>query len=417
MLSFMAGFQLLSGCSKKLSNDFRSRPARETLDSIKPYLHSFGVTRVANVTGMDSVGIPTIMVTRPNSRSLSVSQGKGVDLDSAKASGICESVEQWHAERIARPLRLARFDELSHDSRVIDVGRLPSYLDRFDPGRRTLWIEGYELTSVESCFVPFEMVHLDFTLPFPEGSGCFMPGSNGLASGNTPVEAVLHGLCELIERDALTLFYGMSWDEQWQRRIDLQSVADPSNRRLLEAFAQADIDVAVWEITSDVGVPAYLCSIIEHSRDPFRPIGLARGSGAHVDASAALSRALTEAAQSRLTRIVGTRDDIQNADFELLRTERKFEEGRRQIAAPGQPPREFRPSRSRREHFEEDVAWLRDRLAFAGMPEIVLVDLSRPGLPISVFRVVVPGLEASSEVPGYRPGKRASAPAASNIVP
>jgi len=381
------------------------------LTAIKPHLPTFGITRVANVTGMDTVGIPTVMVTRPNSRSLSVSQGKGVDLDSARASGIFESVEQWHAERIVLPRRLTRIDELARDGRIVDVARLPGYIDQFDASRRILWVEGSDLTSGEMCFVPFEMVHLDFTLPLPAGSGCFMPGSNGLASGSSPAEAVLHGLCELIERDALTLFYGMSWQEQWHRRIDLESVPDPTNRGLLKAFARADIDVAVWEITSDVGVPAYLCSILEHSRDPFRPVGLARGSGAHVDASAALSRALTEAAQSRLTRIVGTRDDIQSVEFDRLRTEDKFEEARRQLAAPARPPRAFQPSQSPppRESLEEDIAWLRDLLAKAGMTEIVIVNLSRQGLPVAVFRTIVPGLEALSEVPGYRPGERAKA--------
>jgi YcaO-like protein with predicted kinase domain len=356
------------------------------------------------VTGMDSVGIPTVMVTRPNSRSLSVSQGKGADLVSAKVSGIFESVEQWHAERIALPLRLARPHELEH---VVDVGRLPGYVEQYDPSVRTLWVEGEELGTGLPCWVPLEMVQLDFTLPLPAGSGYFMPGSNGLASGTSLVEAAVHGVCELIERDAQTLFYGLPWPEQWRRRLDLDSVIDAKNRALLAAFEEAEVDVAVWEITSDVGAPAYLCSILERRRDPFRPVGLARGSGAHVDAGAALTRALTEAAQSRLTRIVGTRDDIQGEDFERLRSEHKFEEGRRQIAAPGRPPRAFQPTLEHRGTLEEDLLWLKESLAHAGMPQLVVVDLSRPGLPIAVARVVVPGLESPSETPGYRPGERA----------
>ncbi len=52
-----------------------------------------GISRVTNVTGLDTVGIPLVMVCRPNSRSISVSQGKGCDLDAAKASGVMESVE------------------------------------------------------------------------------------------------------------------------------------------------------------------------------------------------------------------------------------------------------------------------------------------------------------------------------------
>jgi YcaO-like protein with predicted kinase domain len=74
-----------------------------------------GITRIANVTGLDSVGIPVVMVCRPNSRSLAVSQGKGLDLTAAKASGLMESIETYHAETITFPLRLCSHEELRYN--------------------------------------------------------------------------------------------------------------------------------------------------------------------------------------------------------------------------------------------------------------------------------------------------------------
>ena len=71
----------------------RSVTPRDTLRRIAPHLGEFGITRVANITGLDRVGIPVYVAVRPNARSLSVSQGKGVDRDAAKASAIGESVE------------------------------------------------------------------------------------------------------------------------------------------------------------------------------------------------------------------------------------------------------------------------------------------------------------------------------------
>ena len=71
-----------------------------TLEHIRPRLPEMGITRIANVTGLDRIGLPVVMVTRPNSRSLAGAQGKGLDLDSAMASGVMESVESYHAERI-----------------------------------------------------------------------------------------------------------------------------------------------------------------------------------------------------------------------------------------------------------------------------------------------------------------------------
>lgn len=82
----------------------RSAAPTKTIARLLPYLSDMGITRIANVTGLDRIGIPVVMVTRPNSRSVSVSQGKGLDLDAAKASALMEAVEVWHAEQVDLPM-------------------------------------------------------------------------------------------------------------------------------------------------------------------------------------------------------------------------------------------------------------------------------------------------------------------------
>lgn len=84
----------------------------ETLARLQPLLPTMGITRIANVTGLDRTGMPVVMVCRPNARSVTVSQGKGLTLAAAKASGVMEALEIWHAERIVKPLKLASFDEM-----------------------------------------------------------------------------------------------------------------------------------------------------------------------------------------------------------------------------------------------------------------------------------------------------------------
>ena len=86
--------------------------AEQTVARLKPLMPVFGITRVANVTGLDTIGIPTVMVLRPNSRALAVSQGKGTSLAAAKASGLMESIESYHAERITLPLKLGSYEDL-----------------------------------------------------------------------------------------------------------------------------------------------------------------------------------------------------------------------------------------------------------------------------------------------------------------
>jgi len=392
-----------------LQGSCRTIEPAETLRKVQPLLRLAGITRVANVTGMDTVGIPTVIVSRPNSRSLSVSQGKGTDLTAAKVSGIMESIEHWHAERIDRPLRLAALHDLAGRARVVEVNRLPPFVQRYEPSDRILWIEGVDVMGSDSLWVPYEMVHLDLTLPLPEGSGRFMMGSNGLASGNHALEALCHGLCEVIERDATTLFYLLPASLQWQRRLNLDSVTDPACRALLDAFERAGVDVAVWNTTSDVGVPSFLCSILDGTANAWHSVGLARGAGCNPVPAAALARALTEAAQSRLTRIVGSRDDMQREEFELLQGDVKRELHRAQMACPDVPPCQLEAEAlvDTRAGLRQVVSWMCERIRSVGAGPVIAVDLSRPTLPIAVVRTIVPGLEALSEVRGYQPGRRA----------
>jgi YcaO-like protein with predicted kinase domain len=385
----------------------RTRDPAETVAAIRPFLPEMGVTRIADVTGLDHIGIPTVMAVRPNARSLSVSQGKGVTLDAAKASGMMEAVEQWHAERIDRPLRLASAAELSGEEKLADFERMPKSTQPCDRHTRLLWAEGRELWTGRSIWLPYEAVSLDLRLPLPAGSGHFLGGSNGLASGNDLAEAIAHGLWEVIERDALTLFYARTADEQWRRRLNLRSVSDDLCVDLLERYERASVDVAVWDIATDLEVPSFLCAILDRQLDPFRPVGLARGSGSHPDRTVALTRALTEAAQSRLTRIAGTRDDIQADDFDRLRSEKAYTRHRAQLDAPGEPPRRFDDIPTHlAPTFEEDLAWARERLAARGIEQVAVVDLSREAYPVCVAKVIVPGLEGLVEVPGYVPGGR-----------
>lgn len=170
----------------------RACSPRETIERVMPLLPVFGITRIANVTGLDTIGIPVVMVTRPNARSVSVSQGKGATLDAAKASGLMEAIEIHHAEHILAPLLLGSFNELRFRETVADVASMALSTHRnLTATARFLWIQGHDLASGAPVWLPYEAVHTDYRKPFPEGSGYFLCTSNGLASGNTLDEADL----------------------------------------------------------------------------------------------------------------------------------------------------------------------------------------------------------------------------------
>ncbi|MCA9695894.1 MAG: YcaO-like family protein, partial [Myxococcales bacterium] len=265
----------------------------QTLERISQFVEPMGITRVANATGLDHIGIPVFVVMRPNARSLSTSQGKGLSLTAARTSGLMESIECYHAERIDAPLRLNSYRELSLRHRVVDPGALPTIgISRFTPSTRLLWIEGRELSSDAPTYVPYELVHCDMTLPLPEGSGCFVLSSNGLASGNTLAEATSYGLCEVIERDAWAMWVAGGETKNHQRRVDLASIDAPLACQLLDRFEQAEMLVGVWDITTDIGVPTYATLLVDREQGPrVRP--RAMGIGCHPSRDIALLRSLT----------------------------------------------------------------------------------------------------------------------------
>ncbi|MBN8227559.1 YcaO-like family protein [Corallococcus macrosporus] len=381
----------------------------ETLRRVRPFLPAMGITRVANITGLDRLGVPVVSVCRPNARSLAISQGKGLDLTAAKVSGVMEAVESYHAEHICLPLRRASYDELRAHQPVVDVAALPRLsVSDFHPARRLLWVEGRDLATGEPLWLPYELVHTDFTLPLPEGSGAFLMGSNGLASGNHLLEAISHGLCEVVERDANTLWHLQGDHARRRTRLRLDTVEDASCLQVLEQVGRADLEVAVWETTSDVGLPAFLCTLAERSLDPLRPRAPTSGSGCHPSREIALLRALTEALQVRATLISGARDDMGVA--RCYRAYQDPECWRREV----ERMRGESPTRCFQEvstfvgrSFDEDVAWELERLAAAGLRQAAVVDLTRPEFRIPVARVVVPGLEPEHGTPGYTPGTRA----------
>jgi len=240
----------------------RINPASETVARILAQKHRFGVTRLANVTGLDRIGVPVALAIRPNSRSVAVSQGKGMTLDHAKASALMEAVEIWHAETFDGPLIHASFADLDPRHATINVGRLPERSgDVFTETARILWAEAYELNSGETRLVPFEMLHTDYTDTRVPGNGLVPCSTNGLASGNHPLEAICHGICEVIER---------VWEAARERgvalrRVPPESIDAPDCLHLLSLLEAAGIDCTIWDMTTDIGIATFTAVITERS--------------------------------------------------------------------------------------------------------------------------------------------------------
>lgn len=373
----------------------RSCPAVDTERRIQRLLPLIPITRVADVSGLDSLGFPVFVATTPLARDLTTHAGKGWDAPSARVSALMEAIERVSAESLASELiLLASYRELRQDTGKLVVDpqtfELPSDT-RYRPDLEFSWACGRDLRCDQPLWLP-----LDLALnPAREGI-LHEVDTNGLASGNTLLEAVIHGLCEVIERDALSqLEFTMSFGDVHQIRPLVRSVAARSLPAevgsLLERTASERLTLRVQELATDLAVPTFRSVLIDPEYPT--PNGTAAayfpGFGSHPNKHTALLRSLTEALQSRAGFIHGGRDS-----FNVLA------EGARRVARLGRHQTLFdSPTVSFGElsSFEtldlrEDLRFLLGRLEQAGLTRIIAIDLTRPEWGVPVVRVRVPGL-------------------------
>lgn len=384
----------------------RSHGLDHTLNRVLRLAPVMGITRVANVTGLDSIGIPVVMVCRPNSRSVAVSQGKGIDLSSARASGLMEAAELYHAETASIPLRSATYEELRYQYKVVEPNDLPkSAGSRFHSNRLLLWCEGRDLLCAQNVLVPYEMVHTNYTTPFPHGHGCFVASSNGLASGNQLVEAISHGLCEVVERDATTLWELRGQEKFGKGRLDLSSVDNQICRDLLGKLGRAGLSVAVWDITSEIKLATFACIIVPQDDSALWSGSMGIGYGCHPNRAIAFIRAVTEAAQYRLTIISGLRDDFGRDAYDQRLDPNLVAAVRSPAATLNEICRFCDVPNWDGETIEDDLERELECLQRVGFRQVLVVDLTKPEFALPVARVIVPGLEPALAT-DYTPGRR-----------
>jgi ribosomal protein S12 methylthiotransferase accessory factor len=385
----------------------RTIAPEDTVARVAPKARQIGVTRLGDVTGLDRIGIPVAVAVRPNSHSFSVSQGKGLGLHQARASALMEAIELFHGEELTGRTVVASFRDLSEESRVVSPDSLSGTGIPLPRLTKIAWIEGYDLLGCESCWVPWEVVHTDYTLPTSHSSEHFLSGTNGLAAGNHLAEAVSSAICELIERDAVALWHAKSLCERSRGRLDVASIDDEDCLTLLKLYKKAQITPRLWDVTSDAGIPAFICDIPSATDDVSLGLRRFRGAGCHPNRGVALARAMTEAAQIRLTYIAGIRDDLSPSEYRES-AEEKLGAALLDAVSQSAEARSFYDSPSLdTDDVTVDLRWELERLRAIGVERAIAVDLTRPDFGIPVVRMVIPGLEWDCNHPAYVQGPRA----------
>ncbi len=378
----------------------------KTIEINEDKLKIAGITRIADITDLDRIGLPIYTAIRPTAEegAVSIYGGKGITRDHAKASAMMEGFERYSAER--------QYSDESTSAPLSEIEKLGDYVDpktlnlpkEFEKKDiRNLNIEWSickDIISKKEYYVPTNAIYHPYT-PKDNSQSLFKSNTNGLASGNILEEAILHGMFEVIERDAWSIF---ELTHKNYAQIDIESIKSKVITDIIEKFESEGIKIKLMDFTADIKIPTIAASADDTVTKDAGLLTL--GMGTHLDPEVAILRALTEVAQSRATQINGAREDTVRADFareagyERMKRINKyyFREEDEQIKLSDI---ENKSTSS----ITKDIEIVKEELQANDIEKILYADLTRPELDVSVVRVIIPEMELYTIDPnraGYR---------------
>lgn len=402
----------------KKQNNFNNsgNSPEDAFDAVRPLMHLAGVTRVANITGLDRLGIPVYNAIRPNLKDFSVHHGKGLTPAASKISALMEAFERCCAAAFRPPSSMLSYRELASCHKTIPFERIAlSKSSLFNEHLPVPWIFGWDIVHQEEVAVPLaQVVLLDVTKPFSVDfshgalNGFFQRGSNGLAADTTLLGAIFHALLEVIERDAITcsaLQAQTAGSPYPLRRVRLDTIPYPVVRDLLGKIREADVLPLLFDCTVDTGVPTFNCYLMDLKYPHAMEV---HGMGSSLDPGVAMVRAVTEAAQARAVFKSGCRDTSFREDYVTASLENKTARMDRLSKTDGEVDASSFHDRSTGS-LEGDIWVCVERLKAVGIDQVVVLDIGPGHVNLSVVKVIVPGLEGYLNgwfTPGER-GRRA----------
>ena len=365
----------------------RSKTPADTLQFIERIKQTAGMLSFRNATEVDRIGIQVFTCDRirPDG-SMTSHTGKGISPIQAQVSITMEAIERYCSEfrkEYLEKLVKGSYRNLKSKLNILDPQDLVlSRLSDYDDGKEIYWIWGCDLSKEEDILVPACAVYH----PYHEDNILLMSThTNGIAAGNTMEEAVIHGLAEVIERDAWSI---AQYSRQFHDAIFIENV--PENEFIIgvfERFEKASIEIVAKDLTTDVGMPV----VAAFSRDlvhlTMAPID---GFGAHLDPRVATVRAILEIATTRALFIqkYGIEGMCETVPLYLRHGE---EEDPRFYAHHQKGIKELEVGYST--DIYEDIQSMISKLRARGLNRVVAVNLTRSDVDIPTVRMIVPGME------------------------
>jgi thioglycine synthase len=413
----------------------RISPAQETLKRITSISQKIGVTRLADITNMDKLGIPNYSAVLPGTEDyIWVYSGKGPTKAHARASALMESIERYSALPSGGPKNFIQgsYDQLSKSFTVLHPDEvLEPVIFQYTNEMPMDFLPGFDLFTTEQILVPASLALFRYSPVPPFVNPFAFHHTNGLASGNVLEEAICHSLCEAIERDATSLAelrasaipfhflrhitntlkakgYALNSiptdkyvdDPNIFPDVNISQIEFQPVKALTEKFVQAKIPLVIKDITSDIGIPTFNASSIEWISHDYGY--LAEGHGTHPDARIALLRAITEVSQTRAANIQGARDDLRKIKYGQNNTDDKRAW---QFMKSGKTVKFSEIATYFNQDILDDIKLILEHLKQTGLKRAIIVDLTNNSIKIPVVRALVPGLETfkfTKSVMGWR---------------
>ncbi len=384
---------------KFIKGTYRVKDPVDTYDSNEEKLRTAGITRITEITHLDRVKIPVFSSIRPTAQSggVSVYAGKGATVEQARASAMMEGFERYSAEKQdidQEKISISAYNEIKNDS-VLNPRDLllpKSFENQNIEMQKLEWIEAEEIISESPILVPANAVFHPY-IPNreikPSAMAMFKGNTNGLASGNVIEEAVLHGIFEVVERDAWSIF---ELTKRNKKQIDLDTIENETVSELVEKFTSQGIKIKLMDITADLKIPTIVASADDTILKDAALLTL--GVGTHLNPEIAAIRALSEVAQSRATQIHGTREDTVRADFmrkagyeNMKRTNKDYFVEEDEKINLSDIENKITGS------IKRDIEVSIEEVQKAGLDKVIYYDLTREEIGVNVARVIIPKAE------------------------
>lgn len=341
-----------------------------------------------------------------------LSGGKGLTSTEARTSALCEAVERFSGTRqgdepvvrdsyralgpvAVHPNSCQLYDERQYRNRdVWNRGRSHfQYVPRpFDEDMPTDWTPVWSLTGQTQRLLPTSMLYFGNGSTADDASTCdgLLADSNGNAAGSSPEDALVQGFLELVERDAVALWW---YNRTRQPAVDLDAFDAPYVRRIRDGYRRIDRDLWVLDLTSDFGIPV-MVALSRRNDKPAQDVIF--GFGAHFDPRTALRRALTEMGQLLPAVSMARGDGTGYAldDPELCTWWRTATVDNQPYLQPDPGIRARKPASwpfAPRADLLTDVEAITRLVQARGM-ELLVLNQTRPDLDMPVVKVIVPGM-------------------------